>query len=179
MCIALFILPFKGIKAQEQQIQTAQFKVANAIKKAKQENKKVLLMFKASWCGLCKKLYKTISDPSIKPYFDANYVIEQLVVFESKKNKHLEDEGAAIILAQYEGTDSGIPFWVILDGEGQLLVNSKLGRKSKTKTLIGAQGNIGCPATPEEVESFLFKLRKTAALTPIDLKEIASKFNSK
>lgn len=170
------MLNVQSIIGQDYTQTKAEQKLSNAIQRANRENKNLMLMFKASWCGLCKKLNNTISNPSIKSFFETNYIIEQLVVFESKKNKHLEDEGADKILAQFDGSESGLPYWVILDNKGRLLANSKLGKESKTKILIGQFGNIGCPANPEEIESFVYKLKRTSALTNSNLKEIASNF---
>ena len=36
---------------------------------AKKENKKVLLMFHASWCGWCHKMDTSLNDPSVKKVF--------------------------------------------------------------------------------------------------------------
>jgi thioredoxin-related protein len=51
---------------------------------AKKQDKKVLLMFHASWCGWCHKMDTSLNDPSVKKLFDDIFVIRHLVVFESK-----------------------------------------------------------------------------------------------
>jgi thiol-disulfide isomerase/thioredoxin len=142
--------------------------------KAQNTDKNVFIMFKASWCGLCKKLKRNINDTDLNGLFNDNYVFADLVVFESKKNKHLENEGASDLLSRYNGTESGIPFWVILDKSGKLLANSKL--DSTAQVLIGKGPNIGCPITKAEIEGFLFKLRHTSTLKMADLNRIQSKF---
>ena len=75
---------------------------------AKKENKKVFVMFHASWCGWCKKMEKHMQDPAIKKYFDDNYITAFLTVQESPKNKSLENPGAAELLAKYKAQNSGI-----------------------------------------------------------------------
>ena len=54
---------------------------------AKKENKKVFVMFHASWCGWCKKMEKHMQDPAIKKYFDDNYITAFLTVQESPKKQ--------------------------------------------------------------------------------------------
>ena len=41
---------------------------------AAKENKKVLLIFHASWCGWCHKMDTSLQDKTVKPLFDNNYV---------------------------------------------------------------------------------------------------------
>ena len=47
---------------------------------AKKQNKKVLVMFHASWCGWCHKMDTSLNDASVKKFFDDNFVIRHLVV---------------------------------------------------------------------------------------------------
>src|SRR6188472_4124740 len=73
---------------------------------AKKQNKKVLVIFHASWCGWCHKMDTSLNDAS---------VIRHLVVFESKGKENLENPGAEEMLEKHEGKDQGIPFWLIFD----------------------------------------------------------------
>lgn len=58
----------------------------------------------------------------------------------------------------------GIPWLVILDEKGQELVTSD-----------GPKGNIGCPATPDEIAWFLEMIGKTARhMTAADLADLRS-----
>ena len=149
-------------------------KSANTILKtaysnAEKENKNVIVIFHASWCGWCKTMDKKIMSADCKNLFKDNYVIEHLVVNESKKNKHLENPGAMDVLKKYGGEKSGIPFWLIFNSKGKLLENS-----------FNPEGqNLGCPATKEEVALFIKKLKNTSSLTTKDLAIISKTFQSK
>ena len=62
--------------------------------KAGKENKNVMVIFHASWCGWCHKMDTSLKDPSVKDFFQKNYVITHLVISESKDKKNLENPGA-------------------------------------------------------------------------------------
>ena len=89
--------------------------LAKAYKQAAKENKNVILIFHASWCGWCKKMDASMKDDKCKKYFEDNYVTVHLTVEESKENKNLENPGAAEIKTKYLGDKAGLPFWVILN----------------------------------------------------------------
>src|SRR5215207_7409479 len=58
---------------------------------AKKQNKKVLIMFHASWCGWCHKMDASVTDASVKKFFDDYFVLRHLVVVESKGKESLEN----------------------------------------------------------------------------------------
>lgn len=137
-----------------------------AFTQAREENKSVFLLFHASWCGWCKRMDQNMSDDACKGMFSRNYVIAHLVVQESEENRHLENPGADEVLKKYKGEKSGIPFWLIFDKTGKLLEDS-----------FNSEGqNLGCPATEEEVDAFIAKLKKTSDMTEKELAVIASIF---
>lgn len=145
----------------------------SACTQAKQENKKVFLMFHASWCGWCHKMDTSMNDPLCKKAFEDNYVITHLVVDESKDKKDLENPGANEMRNQYGGKDQGIPFWLVFDTDGKLLADSKM-RQSGTQIMSG--DNVGCPASEKEVLYFLSVLRKTSKMSREELENIQKRF---
>lgn len=173
--LALIItIVFININKAQETPEKADLILNNAIKKATLENKNVFIMFHASWCGWCKKMDASMKTKSINGFFESSYVIEHLVVQESKNKKHLENPGSAEILKKYGGDNSGIPYWLIFDSNGILLADSKM---IENKLVLKEEGNnIGCPGTNEEVASFIYKLKSTSNLTDKQLALIATEF---
>jgi thioredoxin-related protein len=133
---------------------------------AAKENKKVLLIFHASWCGWCRKMDASLQDVSVKPLIDNNYITAHLTVYESRDKKELENPGALELLTEHGGAGKGLPYWLVLDKEGKVLANS----------LFQPNENSGCPASEEEVAYFISVLRKTSSLNNEQLKIIEKRF---
>jgi len=144
-----------------------------ALKEAKKENKKVFIMFHASWCGWCHKMDNSINDPVCKDFFDKNFVIRHLVVQESGEKVNLNNPGAEEMQTKYHGKGQGIPFWLIFDKEGNLLSDSKIHKEGEAPE--GGQ-NIGCPANEEEVTFFISLLKKVTQLSSGDEAKIRTRF---
>lgn len=144
-----------------------------AFETAQKQDKKVLIIFHASWCGWCHKMDTSLNDNSVKKFFDDNFVIRHLVVFESKGKKNLENPGALEMITKYNGKDQGIPFWMIFDKDEKFLADSRM-----TVTVNGVEKlqNTGCPATAEEVDYFIEVLKKTTSLKEEQLAKIKTRF---
>lgn len=134
--------------------------------KAAKENKKVLLIFHASWCGWCRKMDASLNDSSIKKAVSTNYEIAHLTVYESKDKTALENPGALDLLTKFGGADKGLPYWFVLDAAGNKLADSQ----------YKPGANTGCPASEEEVNYFISVLQKTARLTSEELEKIKKRF---
>jgi len=145
---------------------TADAVLKEARAKAAKENKKIMVIFHASWCGWCHKMDTSLNDPSVKDFFQKNYVITHLVISESKDKKSLENPGAEELNKKWGGGDQGIPFWVIMDKNGSILADSQ--RKPGE--------NVGCPATAEEVEHFITVLKKTSSISDKQIEVVEKRF---
>lgn len=89
--------------------------VAAAVKKAKQENQRVLIQWGANWCGWCKWLAGTMqSDGKVARELLYEYQVVHVDV--GRFDKHMD-------LAKELGAEfKAIPFLTVLDGDGKALV---------------------------------------------------------
>ncbi len=165
----LFLISFNSAFAQ-----SAETILKDAAVKAKAENKKIIVLFHASWCGWCKKMDISMNDPVCKKYFDDNFITVHLTVDESEGKKHLETPGADLVKKKYKGETAGLPFWLILDANQQLLADSYMRKPGVSKDEAGE--NIGCPASEEEVAAFITILQQTTKLKAEELAIIAERF---
>ena len=60
-------------------------------------------------------------------------------------------DGAKVAARLRKGKRGGIPWMVILDGDGKELVTSD-----------GPKGNVGCPVAPHEIDWFMTMIARTA-----------------
>lgn len=127
--------------------------IAAALAKAGKDNKRVLLMFGANWCGWCHLLHGV---------FDDNREIAKVLLYEyelvtvdiGRMDKHLD-------LAKKYGADlkQGVPFLTVLDADGKPLVNQE------TSSL-----EAGDHHDPAKVKAFLdrWKAKKLDAQKELD-----------
>ncbi|MFD0793955.1 thioredoxin family protein [Mucilaginibacter litoreus] len=160
--------------AQEVTMPSSENVLRNAYAKAAKENKNVMLIFHASWCGWCKKMEASINDPLVKKMFDDNYVITTLDVMEQPAKKSLENPGSLEVMTKLKGEKSGLPFWVILDATGKVLADSQIRPAGASLDTYG--DNVGCPASESEVATFTKILKATSKLNDGQLTVIAKRF---
>ena len=154
-----------GFTGIAQNIPTAESILTAAYKQAAAENKNVFVIFHASWCGWCKKMDASMNDVTTKKYFDENYVRVHLTVQENPAKKNLENPGAAEFLKKFKGEKAGLPFFIVLDKKGKLLGDSFVNGE-----------NLGCPASSDEVASFIVLIKKTAKINEEGLQAISNRF---
>ena len=152
-------LPFlMCIAAQAgQQRPSADQVLTEAKSAAAAQHKQIFLVFRASWCAPCRQMDKFIEDPNIRLILE-KYFVMALLSIEEERGKHpeLNSPGGERLVADFGGQDAGVPFLVILDDKGQLLINSNRPVKGKPKG-----ENVGYPALPVEIDWFMQMLRKT------------------
>lgn len=132
--------------------------VAGAVTTAKSSGRHVLIEFGASWCVWCRNFQAFVQSPDAGPVIAANFVVVNLVVRESDDKKALENPGGDVLMEQWGGAKSGLPFYVFLDDSGHEIADSNA---------MPGNANIGFPAVPKEIDAFMGLIDRTAPkLTP-------------
>jgi len=129
--------------------------LSTALAEADKSGRMVFLHFGAPWCGWCHKLDAWLLRKEVAPIFGKDYVDVKI------DNDRMI--GAKEIFVKYnKDTNSGIPWFVILDSTGKALATSDAGKS-----------NIGFPYEPNEIEHFVKMLNETRKrLTDEDVKAL-------
>jgi thiol-disulfide isomerase/thioredoxin len=171
--IAIILCISGAISAQEKP-ETSGKIMDDAFKTAAKEKKNVMIIFHASWCGWCKKLEASITDPSCREFFDKHFVIRYLDILEKPDKKNLENPDATEVYNKFGGKDQGVPYFLIFDKNRKLLADSKI--KAAGDGPDKPMQNIGCPASEEEVVSFIKILEKATKISNIEKAAITERF---
>lgn len=148
------------------QSDTADSLFAHAKEQASREQKNILLVFSASWCGPCKLFERFLEDSTIQPITEKAYVVVRIDVGERPGDtRHQDTPGGLQLRASLIGErEGGFPILVITDANGKPLIDSF--RKGK------ANANIGYPDRPEEIDWYITMLKRTApALAPNEIQK--------
>ena len=95
-------------------------------------------------------------------------MIAHIDVQERAEKAGLNTPGGEALEATFGSKGLGLPFFAFLDGHGALIANSNRPLPGKS-----AVENIGHPMAPEEVDHFMWMLRKAVpALSPADAQVI-------
>src|SRR5205085_7561958 len=106
-----------------------------------------------------------------------NYVTVHLTVEESAKNKQLENAGAFELKKKYYGEAAGLPFFLIMNKNKELLADSYIRPADAPPLSKPAENtNTGCPAADNEVAYFISILKSTSKLDDKALSQIAERF---
>lgn len=172
--LPLLLLLGTAAFAQQQTAPSTSAILKEATTVAAKENKKVFLIFHASWCGWCHKMDTAMSTLPCKPLFDKNFVVRHIVVKETDKHKAEENAGGDELMAEYGAGRSGIPYWIIFDKNGKALADSQIRPDGADMHTSGE--NVGCPASEKEVNYFIKVLKQTAKLSDKELATITARF---
>jgi thiol-disulfide isomerase/thioredoxin len=125
--------------------------LAEGMARAAKEDKRVFLHFGAPWCGWCHRLEDWMATPAVRDLLAKDFVVTKI------DNDRMK--GGTDIFNKYCKTPGGIPWFVFLDKEGTVLATSD-----------APKGNIGFPATPEEIDWFAGMLaRARQRMTDADI----------
>ena len=99
----------------------AKAQIADALKLAKETDRRVLIQWGANWCVWCRALHGLMEgDSTIHQALNSDYVLVLIDVGRKDKNGDLMDK---------YGVDrkQGIPFLTVLDADGKVIVDQETG----------------------------------------------------
>ena len=162
MCflIILGLLTIPGVsQTSERDVPSAAHLLMAAEATAGRQQKNVLLLFSASWCGPCHRLQSFLVDPAVRPIFDSHFV--KLVVVHGERSNdtlHQDTPGADQLLDSLHDADTSLPLIVMLTSSGKVIADSVhpvYGRRD-------IRANVGYPDSPSGIDWFLEMLRRAA-----------------
>ncbi len=117
--------------------------LSDGLARAKSQSKNVFLYFGAPWCAYCRRMDAFLRREEVAKAFGSAFVAAKVDVDRMTGGKEMSERYGAT-------EDDGIPFFVILDANGEKLADSR-----------APEGNVGFPVEPFEIEYFMKLLEKT------------------
>lgn len=109
----------------------AKTEIASALKKAKAEDKHVILVFGGNWCFDCHILDAAFKDAQIAPIVNANYEIIHVDVGQFDRNLD--------VAKQYNvNIKKGVPALAVLRSSGEVLFSDKGGEFESARSMSRA-----------------------------------------
>lgn len=128
--------------------QDAQAMLEAALTEARSKNAPVMIAFGAYWCVWCHHLENWLAKPDIERIFKPRVVSLKIDVDRMTNGKAL--------LEKYGGQGQGLPFTVFVAADGTKIADS-----------LGPNGNIGYPATDDEIAQFIAFVKRAIAGLPL------------
>lgn len=125
-----------------------------ALARAKAENRRVFLHFGAPWCGWCHRLESWMASAEVAPVLSKEFIDLKIDQDRTIGGSEMLTAMIAKVSAARPGAKvgGGIPWFVFLDAKGNILADSD-----------NAEGNIGFPSQPAEIDHFVAMLQKSSA----------------
>jgi thiol-disulfide isomerase/thioredoxin len=137
------------LKRHKPATRDAERMLAEALRRAKDEDKRVFFIASASWCGPCRRLARFLEAQQAE--LERHYVFVKLDVS--------RDERGEAVRARYQGKqDDGVPWYALVDADGTVLITSNAAESKSGRRA----SNIGFPSSAEGVAHFVQMLRQTA-----------------
>ena len=129
--------------------------LANALTRAKSDDKNVFVHFSAPWCSYCKRLDAFLQDEKVAPLFGRSFIPVKVDVERMT--------GGHDMATRYgRREEDGTPYFAILDSTGKKLADAH-----------AKAGNVGFPVEPHEVAHFMKVVGETGkSLAKSDLSAI-------
>lgn len=99
--------------------------LAQAVEKAKSENKRVLVQVGGDWCGWCKLMSKYMeTNDAVNQHLTKNFLVMKVTYEDGQKNE--------AFLSQYPAI-TGYPHLFVIDNDGKLLHSQETGSLEEGK----------------------------------------------
>lgn len=118
--------------------------IAEAVRTAAEQHKRVLLVFGGNWCFDCHVLDEAFHSPEIAPTLNKSFVVAHIDVGEMNKNLDVAEKYQIPL-------KRGVPAIAVLSSDGKLLFSQKQGEFEAARSMA-----------PEDILAFLNKWKPAA-----------------